>query len=83
VTPSSLRSTEKGKQGMTELVPSTSSTSLTVFLPEEAKIKDAKADAIIEYAQKIQDWPLLMEAVEAKLEEQRKFVRWCRLSSRW
>jgi hypothetical protein len=61
---------------MTEVVPSTSSMSLTVFLPEEAKIKDAKADAVIEYAQKIKDWPLLMEAVEAKLEDQRKFVRW-------
>jgi hypothetical protein len=61
---------------MSELVQIRSSSLPSVFLPEEAKIKDAKAGAIIEYAKNIKDWPLLMQAVEAKLEEQRKFVRW-------
>jgi hypothetical protein len=61
---------------MSELVQIRSSSLPSVFLPEEAKIKDAKADTIIEYAKNIKDWPLLMQAVEQKLEDQREFVRW-------
>ena len=30
----------------------------------------AKADAVIAYAKRIKDWPLLQEAVDAKLEDQ-------------
>jgi hypothetical protein len=51
-------------------------TTFGTSIAHEAKIKDAKADAVIKYAQNIKDWPPLMQAVEAKLEDQREFVRW-------
>jgi ParB family chromosome partitioning protein len=37
---------------------------------------DAKADAIIDYAKQIKDWPLLERAVDEKIEQQREFVGW-------
>jgi len=40
------------------------------------KAEQAKADAIIRYAAKVKDWPLLAEAVDRKIEEQAEFVRW-------
>jgi hypothetical protein len=46
------------------------------FKPQEAKRLDAKADGIIKYARQVRDWPLLGEAVEAKIEDQSEFVRW-------
>lgn len=49
---------------------------LTDFKPEEAKAIDAKADALIAYAKKVKDWPLLEEAVEVKIQNQREFVKW-------
>ncbi len=48
------------------------------FKPEEAKDRDAKADAVIEYAKKVRDWPLLLEAVEQKMDELEELVRWWR-----
>jgi len=53
---------------------------LTAFKPEEARTNDAKADAIIDYAKRIRDWPLLEEAVDHKIEEQEEFVEWWRAS---
>ncbi len=50
--------------------------SAALFDPQAAKIKDAKADAVIEYAKRVKDWPLLEQAVDAKIEDQREFVRW-------
>jgi hypothetical protein len=44
--------------------------------PELMRQEQAKADAIIEYAKKMQDWPLLEEAIAAKIEQQREFVQW-------
>lgn len=46
------------------------------FQPQAAKQKDAKLDAVIEYAQRMRDWPLLEQAVDQKIEEQKEFVRW-------
>lgn len=46
------------------------------FKPQEAKNKDAKFDAVIEYAKRMHDWPLLEQAVEQKIEEQIEFVGW-------
>ena len=46
--------------------------------PGETREKNAQADAIIAYAIKLKDWPLLEEAVERKLDEQEEFVRWWR-----
>lgn len=51
-------------------------TEVTEFDPKKTKIKDAKLDAVIEYAKKVQDWPLLEQAVDQKIEEQAEFVRW-------
>ena len=35
-----------------------------------------KLNAVIEYAKKVRDWPLLEEAVDQKIEEQAEFVEW-------
>lgn len=48
------------------------------FEPQATKTKDAKLDAVIEYAQRMKDWPLLERAVEQKIEEQAEFVQWWR-----
>ena len=40
------------------------------------KVKQAKANAIIEFAARVKDWPLLTDAVDAKIEDQAEFVRW-------
>ena len=48
----------------------------TKFKPQEAKSHDAKADAVIDYAKKVKDWPTLETAVEKKMEDQTEFVRW-------
>jgi phage N-6-adenine-methyltransferase len=47
-----------------------------LFNPARTARVVAQADAVIEYATTIKDWPLLMQAVEAKIEEQAKFVAW-------
>jgi ParB family chromosome partitioning protein len=38
--------------------------------------EQAKADAIIEYARKVKDWPLVEQAVDEKIEQQQEFVDW-------
>ncbi len=48
----------------------------TNFKPGEPKESDAKADAVIEYAKKVRDWPLLLEAVEQKMDELEGLIRW-------
>lgn len=49
---------------------------LTKFNPETTKKNTAKLDAVINYAQTIKDWPLLEQAVDAKIEEQEQFIQW-------
>jgi hypothetical protein len=61
---------------MTELSVIQPGGALTLFDPSQAKVNDAKAQAIIEYAAKVRDWPLLQQAIEKKIEEQTEFVRW-------
>ena len=46
----------------------------TRFEPQTAKRKEAQTTAIIEYAQRVKDWPLLEQAVEVKIEERAEFV---------
>ena len=46
------------------------------FKPQEARGRDAKADAVIDYAKKVRDWPTLETAVEQKMEDQAEFVGW-------
>ena len=48
----------------------------TKFKPEEAKDRDAKANAVINYAKEVKDWPMLEAAVEQKMEDQAKLVQW-------
>lgn len=47
-----------------------------IFSPEKAKLRDAQADLVIEYAKRVQDWPMLERAIEQKLEDQRLFIEW-------
>lgn len=49
---------------------------VVTFEPQATKTKDAKLDAVIEYAQRMRDWPLLEQAVDQKIEEQVEFVGW-------
>ena len=60
-----------------EIVQTTSKTPRR-FEPQAAKVRDAKADAVIEYAKKVKDWPALESAVEQKIADQIEFVRWWR-----
>ena len=46
------------------------------FKPEEAKKRNAMAQAVIEYAKKVKDWPMLEAAVAEQMEDQAKLVRW-------
>lgn len=48
----------------------------TVFEPAATAVKDAKLQAVIDYAKRVKDWPTLEAAVDQKIEEQREFVRW-------
>jgi N6-adenosine-specific RNA methylase IME4 len=48
------------------------------FDPKAAKRRDAQTTAVIEYAQRIKDWPLLKCAIEEKIEDQAEFVQWWR-----
>jgi DNA N-6-adenine-methyltransferase (Dam) len=49
-----------------------------LFEPQAAKQRDAKADAVIDYAKRVKDWPLLEQAVTQKLDDQEEFVAWWR-----
>ena len=41
-------------------------TDLAHFDPKKVKVQDAKADAVIDYAKKVKDWPTLETAVESR-----------------
>lgn len=49
---------------------------VVTFEPQATKTKDAKIDAVIDYAKRMHDWPLLEQAVDQKIEEQIEFVGW-------
>lgn len=51
---------------------------LTQYQPPTTAEDVAKADAIIDYAKRVKDWPLLEKAVDEKIEDQTEFVRWWR-----
>ena len=46
----------------------------TAFKPQEAKTRNAKADAVFEYAKKVRDWLMLEVAIEQKMKDQTDFV---------
>lgn len=51
---------------------------LARFEPRRTADRDAKLQAVIDYARQVQDWPTLAAAVDQKIEEQQEFVRWWR-----
>lgn len=51
---------------------------VAAFQPQSAKVSQAKADAVIDFARRVKDWPLLEDAVNQKIEDQIEFVRWWR-----
>jgi hypothetical protein len=57
-------------------VKTTASRQVAPFDALAAQDEDAKADAVIDYAKRVKDWPTLEEAIARKLEDQAEFVRW-------
>lgn len=57
-------------------VPTLAQSSLPANHLASFKAEQAKGDAIIEYAAKVKDWPLLEDAIDKKIEQQEEFVRW-------
>ena len=57
-------------------LPNDTGADITLFQPQDTKILQAKSDAMITLAAKLQDWPLLERAVDAKIEDQLAFVEW-------
>jgi hypothetical protein len=53
---------------------------LVEFNPERHRLTVAALEYGIEEAKPIKDWPALEEAVDLKIEEQRKFVAWWKAS---
>lgn len=49
---------------------------VAAFDPKKTKAVVAKADALIDLATKVKDWPLLETAIDAKLDEQAEFCTW-------
>ncbi len=43
---------------------------------EAIRARQAQADALIRYAVKLRDWPLLEQAVHTKIEDQQNFIEW-------
>lgn len=52
------------------------------FDPGATKTNQAKLEAIIDFAKKVQDWPLLEDAINSKIEDQAEFVEWWRAAVR-
>jgi phage N-6-adenine-methyltransferase len=61
---------------MSAVIPFRGNALATPFAPEQTREFQAKADAMIAFATKLKDWPLLEQAVDAKIEDQKEFVRW-------
>ena len=47
-------------------------------MPQATRDSQAKLDAVIDFAMRVQNRPLLEDAVDRKIEEQAEFVRWWR-----
>lgn len=44
--------------------------------PQNAKLTQAKIDAIVDFAAKVKNWPLVEDAVDEKIKDQAEFVSW-------
>ena len=51
---------------------------IAIFDPKLAAQRDAQADAVIDYAKRVKDWPTLEEAIGIKLADQEAFIKWWR-----
>lgn len=51
---------------------------LVLYQPQNAAENLAKADALLAFATRVKDWPLLEQAVDAKIAEQEEFCDWWR-----
>jgi hypothetical protein len=49
---------------------------LAEWKPQEAKIREAQANAVKEYARAVKDWALLDDAVTQQVADQRRLVEW-------
>lgn len=49
---------------------------LAKFEAQKAALHDAQADAVIEFAKRVRDWPALEQAVDLKIADQTEFVQW-------
>src|SRR5689334_2764272 len=58
------------------IAPSLGAHDVALFNPTETHDTLSKLDALIAYAQQVKDWPLLEQAIDAKIQEQRQFVMW-------
>lgn len=59
---------------MNDLAVHESSTEIRVFDPAGTRTHDAKLTAVIEYAKRVKDWPLLEQAIDMKVEEQQELI---------
>ena len=60
----------------TSIIPLRDGGELTQFDPAQTQSRQAKLDALIDYARKVKDWPLLKDAVDAKIEDQVEYLGW-------
>lgn len=51
-------------------------TEISEFKPEDTRIKDEQFSFLIKSAQQLKQWPALEKAVDEKLKEQERFVKW-------
>jgi hypothetical protein len=61
---------------MNELIERRGRGSVTQFKPELVRQREIEGDVIIAFAKKTKDWPLLLEAVDQKIEHQQEWVAW-------
>jgi phage N-6-adenine-methyltransferase len=65
---------------MSEALPAVANLRGALATPQTTAVRQVMADGIIAVAAKLQDWPLLHEAVDIKIADQREFVaEWDRL----
>jgi ParB family chromosome partitioning protein len=67
---------ERQEGERTELTTGVIGKQLDQFNPDRYRLTDRALDFTIEEAQRLQDWPLLEEAVDTKIGEQMKFCAW-------
>jgi hypothetical protein len=61
---------------MSEPLPAVVDLRRSIATPQTVAVRQVMADGIIAVAAKAKDWPLLHEAVDIKIEDQREFVAW-------